>query len=236
MKNKQSWKYPVDLVITGGHVRLLVCVLLLLFAMSFVSAPRAQLQQSGGIAITSALPAGTNQIGHVIDDSGSTTAVTGNVTVVQGTGSNLHVAVDSAPTTAVTGTFFQTTQPVSLASLPALGAGTNLVGYSRAQNACGTTNYESGMTNPPTSSTSLTATTTCVALIYVSNTTASAATITIQDQGTGCNSAACIWVDAFSVPPNSNMALPLYGMKFASGIKWIQGTSNALSVDILGNQ
>ena len=47
-------------------------------------------------AITNALPAGTNVIGHVITDSGSTTAVTGSV--------------------AVTGTFYQATQPVSLAS------------------------------------------------------------------------------------------------------------------------
>lgn len=36
-------------------------------------------------------------------------------TVTQATGSNLHVVVDTAPTTAVTGTFFQTTQPVSIA-------------------------------------------------------------------------------------------------------------------------
>lgn len=48
--------------------------------------------------------ANTAVIGHVIADSGSTTAVTGNVTVVQPTGSNLHVAVDSMPTTTVTGT------------------------------------------------------------------------------------------------------------------------------------
>lgn len=67
-------------------------------------------------AITNALPAGANVIGHVIADSGSTTAVTGNVTVVQPTGTNLHVVVDTAPTTAVTGTFFQATQPVSIAA------------------------------------------------------------------------------------------------------------------------
>lgn len=50
-------------------------------------------------AITNALPAGTNVIGHVIADSGSTTAVSGNVTVVQGTGSNLHAVIDSGTTT-----------------------------------------------------------------------------------------------------------------------------------------
>lgn len=87
-------------------------------------------------SITNALPAGTNVIGHVITDTGSTTVVTGtvavtgpltdtqlraspvpvsltsttvtgNVTVVQPTGTNLHVVVDSAPTTAVT----QSTSP-----------------------------------------------------------------------------------------------------------------------------
>lgn len=48
------------------------------------------------VSITT-LPAGTNVIGHVIADSGSTTVVTGNVTVVQPTGTNLHVVIDSLP-------------------------------------------------------------------------------------------------------------------------------------------
>lgn len=54
-------------------------------------------------AITNALPAGSNVIGHVITDTGSTTAVTGNVTVVQPTGTNLHTVVDSGTVT-VSGT------------------------------------------------------------------------------------------------------------------------------------
>jgi hypothetical protein len=59
------------------------------------------------VSVQDAIPAGTNVIGHVIADSGSTTAVTGDVTVVQPTGTNLHVVVDTAPSTAVTnaGTF-----------------------------------------------------------------------------------------------------------------------------------
>lgn len=47
------------------------------------------------VKVNAPLPAGTNVIGHVITDTGSTTAVTGNVTVVQPTGTNLHVVVDS---------------------------------------------------------------------------------------------------------------------------------------------
>lgn len=48
-------------------------------------------------SITNALPSGTNVIGHVIADTGSTTAVTGNVTVVQPTALNLNATV-SGPT------------------------------------------------------------------------------------------------------------------------------------------
>lgn len=52
--------------------------------------------QVGGTPVTSPLPVQTQ--------SGSTTAVTGNVTVVQPTGTNLHVVTDTGSTTAVTGT------------------------------------------------------------------------------------------------------------------------------------
>lgn len=52
--------------------------------------------------IDTALPAGTNVIGHVINDTGSTTAVTGNVTVVQGTGTNLHTVIDSGTVSTIT--------------------------------------------------------------------------------------------------------------------------------------
>lgn len=45
--------------------------------------------------INAALPTGTNVIGHIIADTGSTTAVTGNVTVVQPTGTNLHAVLDA---------------------------------------------------------------------------------------------------------------------------------------------
>lgn len=51
---------------------------------------------------TIGLAAGSQAIGHVVADTGSTTAITGNVTVVQPTGSNLHVVVDTAPSTVVT--------------------------------------------------------------------------------------------------------------------------------------
>jgi hypothetical protein len=46
-------------------------------------------------AVNATLQAGAAVIGHVITDTGSTTAVTGNVTVVQGTGTNLHAVLDA---------------------------------------------------------------------------------------------------------------------------------------------
>lgn len=73
-----------------------------------------------------ALPAGTNVIGHVITDTGSTTAVTGNVTVTQATGTNLHTVLDSGTLTSITN---------------ALPAGANLIGkVGIDQTTPGTTN------------------------------------------------------------------------------------------------
>lgn len=59
----------------------------------------------------------TQPISGTVSLSG-TSPVSGTVTAIQGTGSNLHVVVDTAPTTAVTGTFFQATQPISATALP----------------------------------------------------------------------------------------------------------------------
>lgn len=51
------------------------------------------------VSVVTALPTGANVIGHIIADSGSTIAVTGNVTVIQPTGTNLHTVVDSGTIT-----------------------------------------------------------------------------------------------------------------------------------------
>lgn len=76
-------------------------------------------------AITNALPAGANVIGHVIADSGSTTVVTGNVTAVQATGTNLHTVVDSGAIT-VSGTV-TTTPPSNASTNVAQFGGSNVV-------------------------------------------------------------------------------------------------------------
>jgi hypothetical protein len=117
-----------------------------------------------------------------------------------------------------------------------LNSGTNLIGYTRAQNSCGTTNYEAGMQYLPTSSTAVTSTTTCVAIVILTNTSSSAQTITMTDGSTSCNSAACPLLSSFSLPGNSNLLLPLYGLKMTSGIKWNTGSSNTVMGDVIGNQ
>src|SRR5258708_1424914 len=164
-----------------NHIRAVGALGAILLAMLLFSLPgRSQLQQSGGpgstvvvSSITAALPAGANVIGHVIDDSGSTTAVTGNVTVTQGTGTNLHVDVDTA-----------------------LPAGSNVIGHvindagaasigtvrTEPLTSCGTTIVDSGATTVPSGTTAITgmsATATCMDKIYLNNTLGSAATCNV---------------------------------------------------------
>lgn len=103
------------------------------------STAAAALDTSVVVALSpnSPLPAGTAVIGHTINDSGSTTAVTGNVTVVQGTGTNLHAVLDATSTTAVTqatGTNLHTvvdsgTITAVTAITNALPSGSNVIGH-----------------------------------------------------------------------------------------------------------
>lgn len=57
---------------------------------------------SPGAVLAPGVNAFITNIPHAIIDSGSTTAVTGNVTVVQPTGTSLHAVLDTTSTTAVT--------------------------------------------------------------------------------------------------------------------------------------
>jgi len=207
-----------------------------------------QQQNSGGQAVTisGSLPAGaaivgkvgidqttpgtTNLVsigtgGHVIIDSGSTTAVTGNVTVAQATGSNLHVAVDSAPTTTVSGTV-------------ANGTGVANIGIVRSvPSACTqSTNFTNSTVGVATAAgTSVTSTTTCVTDVYVNNITNSAVTFRLADK-TGTP---IIWIGGnadFTIPANSNVRFPLGGVTFANGITAIAGTGSALNLQVNGLQ
>lgn len=79
-------------------------------------------QATQPVSGTVAIGAGSAVIGHVITDTGSTTAVTGNVTAVQATGTNLHMVVDSGTITTVS------TVTAVTAITNALPAGSNAIG------------------------------------------------------------------------------------------------------------
>ncbi len=142
----------------------------------------AQQQFSGGqsVTISGALPAGSNAIGHVTVDAAPTTAVTG--TFWQAT---QPVSLASAPSTPVTGTFWQATQPASLASLPALAAGTAKIGIAYPYTGCGTTQFESGspagFVALAAATTTVASATTCVLTFIVTNTGAASFTYYATD-------------------------------------------------------
>jgi len=205
-----------------------VVALSLLLVLLWLSQPASTQQQNSGgaaVTVTGALPAGSNQIGHVVADSGSTTVITGTVTVAQATGSNLHVAVDSAPTTTVTGTV-------------ANGAGVANIGIVRSvPSACTqSTNFTNSTVGVATGAgTSVTSTTTCVTDVYVNNITNSAVTFRLADK----SGTPVIWIGGnadFTIPANSNVRFPLGGVTFTSGITAIAGTAAALNVQVNGLQ
>lgn len=72
------------------------------FLMGYNGTTWDRLRSTGTGILNVLLSAGSAVIGHVITDTGSTTAVTGNVTVVQPTGTALHAVLDTTSTTAVT--------------------------------------------------------------------------------------------------------------------------------------
>lgn len=166
---------------------------------------------NGTVAINAALPAGANVIGHVINDSGSTTAVTALPALPAG-GNSIGTVVN--------------------------GAGVANMGIVRvAPSPCTqSTNFSSSTVGVATSAgTSVTSTTTCVTMVYVNNITNSAVTFQLQDK-TGTP---IIWVGGnanFTIPANSNVAFPLGGVTFASGITAIAGTGSALNLQISGLQ
>lgn len=168
------------------------------------------------------------------------TVTSGSVTATQGTGSNLHVQVDAAPTTAVTGTFWQSTQPVSIATAPALVASTAKIGVTYPFTACGTTTFESGspvgFVALAATTTTVTSTTTCALTLIVTNTGASSMTYYITD-----NAATPIPVIGSSGNPITLLAGERdeytfnNGAKFNAGIK-LTASATTGSYYVLGLQ
>ena len=197
-------------------------VIAALFFVGMLGGLIAQQQFSGGQAVT---------------------VSSGTVIATQGTGANLHVDVDSAPTTAVTGTFYQSTQPVSMATAPTtpvtgtfwqatqpvslaagLAAGTAAIGETYPFTGCGTTKYESGspvgFNALAASTTTLTSTTTCVLSMEVTNTGAASFTYYVTDnQSTAVSVVGSAGNPITILPGERDEYTFSNGMKFNSGIK-----------------
>ncbi|HEX2712013.1 MAG TPA: hypothetical protein VHM88_07295 [Candidatus Acidoferrales bacterium] len=220
--------------------RLLAVLLVILLGASIWDNTHAQMQQSGGAgsnasvgstgataptsatlaggAFNTTLPTLTNgQMGAVqLDSSGR--LLVGSIAGALPTGSNTIGAISNAGFN-VTG------------SLP---AGTNAIGTVRVDplTSCGTTVYDSGITTVPTTEAAATTSATCVQAIYVNNLTSSAQTLSIKDnQGTPV-----VYVNAFSLPANSNMLLTFGGIKFSGGVRWVATNASSVNAQILGYQ
>ena len=211
---------------------------LLLIAIGILGPLYGQLQQSGGTGSSvTATQSGTwninNISGTVSLPSGAATAAkqpalgtagsaSADVLTVQGIASMTALKVDgSAVTQPVSGTVSAnasqtgtwTVQPGNTANTTAW-----LVKMAPVT-ACGSTAFTPAWQAVPTSNTALTATTSCVIAIMVSNTNASAQTVTVTD---GQGSPVTV-LNAFSIPANSQVTLPFHGAQMTSGIKWTAG-------------
>jgi len=199
--------------------------LLLLLAAGIFGPVYGQLQQSGGPgAAVTATQGGTWNVNNI---SGTVSLPTGAATVAKqpalgtaGTPSADVITVQGAASMtplAISGSISNTGFNVT-GSLP---TGANVIGQVQMipKTACGTTAYTPAWQSVPTSATALTATTSCVMAIIITNTNGAAQTVTITDgQGTPVTIAS-----AFSIPANSQVTFPLYGSQMTSGIKWSAG-------------
>lgn len=155
-----------------------------------------QQQFSGGsaVTVTSALPAGSNTIGAIKLHDGSDTSITS-------TGGAIDVNIKTG---SVGNNAF------------ALNAGTAKVGITYPYTSCGTTAFTSALQAMPTVSTAITASTTCVLEIAVSNTSGGALTYTISDnQGSPIAFVSAVTINSGE---RNTYTFP-NGAKFTSGVK-----------------
>src|ERR1019366_955170 len=146
-----------------------------------------------------------------------------------------QIAKTLATAVPVTGTFWQSTQPVSIATAPALVTSTANIGFVRSvPSSCSQATTFTGSTVGVATGagTSITSTTTCLTVLYVNNITNSAVTFRFQDK-TGTP---IIWVGGnadFSIAPNSRVAFPgLAGVTLAGGATAIAGPASALNIQV----
>jgi len=159
----------------------------------------AQQQSNGGTAVT--ITSGTVTLGAGAANIGAV-AIQSGQTVGLATGSN---AIGS-----ITNTTF------------GISAGTAKIGITYPYTGCGTTAIESALAAMPTTTTSVTASTTCVLTLYLHNSSSTTAyTVTVTDAG-GSN----YILNGVSLQPLEVRQLNFpNGLKLTSGVKW--SASNA---------
>jgi hypothetical protein len=170
-------------------------LLLLLIAVGVLGPLYGQLQQSGGAG--TATQGGTWNINNI---SGTVALPTGAATSAK------------QPTLGTAGT-------PSVDVITVQGASGMAALQTAPKTACGVTAFTPAWQAVPTANTALTATTSCVLAVMITNTTASAQSVTVTD---GQGSPVTV-LNAFSIPGNSEVTLPFYGSQMTSGIKWIAG-------------
>lgn len=171
----------------------------------------AQLQQSGGPGSTVTANIGTTN-GLALD--ATLTGGTQKTKLVDTGGTNVG-SISAAGALKVDGS--AVTQPISgTVTINAIPTGTNVIGKSAPLTSCGTTPLTTAWAAVPTSSTAVTGTTTCVSAIVVTNTNGTATTITVTD---GQGSPITV-LQAFSIPPNSQVTFPFFGTQMTTGLKW----------------
>ena len=173
-------------------------IFLLLIAIGVLGPLYGQLQQSGG--------AGT----VVTDSQGGTW----NINNISGT-----VALPAGAATSAKQPTFSTAGSPSADVVTMQGAPGMAALQTAPKTACGGTAFTPAWQAVPTSSTALTATTSCVVAIMVTNTNAGAQTVTVTD---GQGSPVTV-LSLFSIPGNSEVTRPLHGAQMTSGIKWTAG-------------
>ncbi len=114
-----------------------------------------------------------------------------------------------------------------------LGAGSSVVGTVNTipKTACGNTVASQALAAVPTTSTAVFTSTTCVVGIILNNTNSTATTVTVTDnQGTPIND-----ILSFSIPGNSQIIQPLWGVAFTTGVKW-SASGSGVTGAVIGYQ
>lgn len=191
--------------------------LILVATLAAIKPSSGQLQQSGGPGANVSVVQG-----------GHTATVTASNAIL------VDLSATAANATAIKVDNSGVTQPVSgTVTVNALPAGSNVIGTvdTIPKTACGNAVASQALAAVPTSSTAVFSSTTCLMAIVVNNTNSTAQTVTITDnQGTPIND-----VLTFSIPGNSQLIQPLWGVQFTSGVKWSAG-GTGLTGALLGYQ